>query len=81
MTEFYRFLHHGHCKTGHVCNWRSCNTVEATIMDCRNRCESLGKHVGYFAYVPGSRCACYTQCENDGRHQDHSSFAIVRPGN
>ena len=49
-------------------------------MDCRNRCEGLGKHVGYFAYVPGSTCACYTKCENDGRYQNYIAFEIVRPG-
>ena len=80
LTEFYRFLHRGHCRNGHVCNTRNCNTIEATLMDCRNRCERLGKHVGYFAYVPGSTCACYTKCENDGRNQNHIAFEIMRPG-
>ena len=77
--EFYRFMHHGHCKNGHSCNGKNCNTVEATVMDCRNRCERLGIHIGYFVYVPGSSCACYTKCERDERHQDHFAFQILRP--
>ena len=48
-------------------------------MDCRNKCERLGIHIGYFAYVPGSTCACYTKCEYDGRYLDHFSFEIRRP--
>ena len=78
---FYRFLHRGHCKNGYACNTRDCNTVEDTLMDCRNRCDRLGKHIGYFAYVPRSTCACYDglKCENDGRFQDHFAFQILRP--
>ena len=40
-------------------------------MDCRNRCERLGTNIGYFAYVPGSTCACYTKdgnCGYDGNY-------------
>ena len=79
--KFYRFLHRGHCKNGYACNTRNCNTVEETLMDCRNRCDRLGKHIGYFAYVPRSTCACYDglKCENDGRFQDHFAFQILRP--
>ena len=82
--KLYRFLHRGHCNNGYACNdddfnGYDCNTVEDTLMDCRNRCERLGKHIGYFAYVPRSTCACYTRCENDGRYLDHFGFQILRP--
>ena len=92
MTEFYRYLHRGHCNddnahvvhcTSHISS-KHCISVEATVMDCRNRCERLGKNIGYFTYVPGawgSTCACYTKCENDGKFLDHIAFQIMRPGN
>ena len=50
-------------------------------MDCRNRCESLGTNIGYFAYVPGSTCACYTKdgnCGYDGNFLDHLAFEIIK---
>ena len=53
-------------------------------MDCRNRCISQGDDIGYFAYVNGSTCACYTKnggCGDDGRYLDHYSFEIVRTYN
>ena len=49
-------------------------------MDCRNRCVRLGPNIGYFAYVPGSTCACYTKdgnCGDDGNFLDHLSFEII----
>lgn len=44
--------------------------MEATVMDCRNRCASRGEHIGYFAYVPGTQvCACYTKEGKCGRER------------
>ena len=53
-------------------------------MDCRNRCISQGDDIGYFAYVKGSTCACYTKnggCGYDARYPDHYSFEIVTTNN
>ena len=92
FTAFYQFLHRGRCKNGYACETRDCNTIEATVMDCRNRCASRGEHIGYFAYVPATQvCACYTKegkCGDDWKYQNtlneyywdhHWAFEILRP--
>ena len=71
FIDYYRFMHHGHCKDGYACNNQNpmanptdCNTKEETIVNCRNTCERLGKdgfyqafgiEIGYFTYAPGSQ--------------------------
>ena len=74
----YRYLHEGHCGGS---GWIPGNTIEATIDDCRKKCNSRGDDVKFFAYVPGSTCACYkTECLNDDLYLDHDAYEILEDG-
>jgi len=71
----HQYLHEGHCGgSGYLYP----NTNEATIDDCRNECKSRDADAKFFAYVPGSTCACYkTECNYDGQHLDHKAYEIL----
>ena len=72
-------MHQGHCEGNWIGPKDSENEyIQPTIMDCRNECES--RAAGYFAYEPGSICACYTKeggCKNDGTHQNFFAYEIL----
>ena len=74
----YRYLFPGHCGgSGYLYP----NTVEATTEDCRNKCISRGDDVKFFAYVPGSTCACYKkECIDDELYPNHFAYEILEDG-
>ena len=73
----YEFVHDGHCAGG----WAGGNTVQGSILDCRNKCASL-TDVGFFAYN-GDTCACYwlkDGCPDDNHYADYDAYRIVNKG-
>ena len=76
----FKSLHQGHC--GNSGGYLPPNTDQESIYDCRDECSSR-TDLGYFAYVTGSTCACYTReggCNYDGQHMDHNAYQILGQG-
>ena len=65
----YEFVHDGHCAGG----WAGRNTVQGSILDCRNECANR-PDIGFFADRVGASCACYylkDNCPDDNKYGDH----------
>ena len=73
-TPLYEFVHQGHCASG----WdKGPNNQYPTILQCRNECDSRPGML-YFAYREGNNCACYSSCADDGKHDDHNAYKIIK---
>ena len=72
----YEYVHQGHCAGG----WVSPNSIQGTILDCRNECAGRSA-VEYFAYNDAhDACACYTQCPDDNHFNDYNAYRIIGEG-